>query len=148
MRSVVGRNVLMHRMTVLLVLILVRVRCDIQSNSAAGSLSMPNSNDIANRTRDLPACSAMPQPTGPLRERGVLFRAESVVLYWLISATAHSSPRLETNLPTTPDHRHTVARKQMLTLETRCAKGGKMRRLPATCFAWTCYTGCSASSKC
>ena len=26
---------------------------------------MKNSNDIGNRTRDLPACSAVPQPTAP-----------------------------------------------------------------------------------
>ena len=33
-----------------------------------GLLSMPNSNDtIGNRTRDLPACSTVPQPTAPSR---------------------------------------------------------------------------------
>jgi hypothetical protein len=38
-----------------------------QGNSAAGRImSMKNSNDtIGNRTRDLPACSAVPQPTAP-----------------------------------------------------------------------------------
>jgi len=31
-------------------------------------MSMKNSNDtIGNRTRDLPTCSAMPQPTAPTR---------------------------------------------------------------------------------
>jgi len=31
-------------------------------------MSMKNSNDtMGNRTRDLPACSAVPQPTVPLR---------------------------------------------------------------------------------
>jgi hypothetical protein len=38
-----------------------------QGHSAAGRfMSMKNSNDtIGNRTRDLPACSAVPQPTAP-----------------------------------------------------------------------------------
>jgi hypothetical protein len=30
-------------------------------------MSMKNSNDIGNRTRGLPACSAVPQPTAPPR---------------------------------------------------------------------------------
>ena len=40
-----------------------------QGHSAAGRImSMKNSNDtIGNRTRDLPACSAVPQPTAPPR---------------------------------------------------------------------------------
>jgi hypothetical protein len=40
-----------------------------QSHSAAGRvISMKNSSDtIRNRTRDLPACSAVPQPTAPPR---------------------------------------------------------------------------------
>ena len=40
-----------------------------QGHSAAGRImSMKNSNDtIGNRTGDLPACSAVPQPTGPPR---------------------------------------------------------------------------------
>jgi hypothetical protein len=40
----------------------------LQSYSAAGRImSMENSNDtIGNRTRDLPTCSAVPQPTLPL----------------------------------------------------------------------------------
>ena len=40
-----------------------------QGHSAAGRiLSMKNSNDtIGNRTRDLPACRAVPQPTAPPR---------------------------------------------------------------------------------
>ena len=42
-----------------------------QGRSAARSImSMKNSNDtIGNRTRDLPACSAVPQPTEPPRAR-------------------------------------------------------------------------------
>jgi hypothetical protein len=38
-----------------------------QAPSAAGRImSMKNSNDTTgNRTRDLPACSAVPQPTAP-----------------------------------------------------------------------------------
>jgi len=41
----------------------------LQGHSAAGRImSMKNFNDtIGNRTRDLPACSAVPQPTAPLR---------------------------------------------------------------------------------
>jgi len=41
-----------------------------QGYSAAGRfMSMKNSNDIiGNRTRDLPACSAVPQRTGPPRD--------------------------------------------------------------------------------
>jgi len=40
-----------------------------QSHSTAGRImSMKNSNDtIGNRTRDLPACSAVPQPSAPPR---------------------------------------------------------------------------------
>ena len=40
----------------------------LQSHSAAGRfMSMENSNDtIGNRTRDLPTCSAVPQPPAPL----------------------------------------------------------------------------------
>jgi hypothetical protein len=40
-----------------------------QGHSATGTImSMKNSNNtIGNRTRDLPACSAVPQPTAPLR---------------------------------------------------------------------------------
>ena len=40
-----------------------------QGHSAAGRItSMKNSNDtIVNRSRDLPACSAAPQPTAPRR---------------------------------------------------------------------------------
>jgi hypothetical protein len=101
MRSVVDRNVVMRRMIVLLVLISVRDRGDIQGHSAAGRImSTPNSNDIGNQTRDLPACSAVPQPNRPPREGGLLFRAKTVVLYWLLSATArHSSSRLGDNSP-------------------------------------------------
>jgi len=151
MRYVVDRNVVMRRMNVLLVLISVTGRGDVQGHSAAGRImSMPNSNDtIVNRTRDLPACSAVPQTTEPPRERGLLFRAETVVQYWLISATTLVRHLvLETNLNTTQDHCHTVARKYTLTMKTRCAKRDKMKRLPATCFVWICYTGCSATSKC
>ena len=54
---------------VLLVLICVRGWVEPQGHSAAGRImSMKNSNDtIGNRTRDLPTCSAVPQPTAPLR---------------------------------------------------------------------------------
>ena len=39
-----------------------------QGHSAAGRImSMKNSDIIGNRTRDLPACSAVPQPTAPPR---------------------------------------------------------------------------------
>jgi hypothetical protein len=40
-----------------------------QGHSAAGRImSMKNSNNtIGNRTRDFPACSAVPQPTAPPR---------------------------------------------------------------------------------
>ena len=50
---------------VLLVLVSVRGRDDPRANSTAGRImSMKNSNDtIGNRTRDLPVCSAVPQPT-------------------------------------------------------------------------------------
>jgi hypothetical protein len=42
-----------------------------QDHSAAGKImSIKNSNDtIGNRTRDLPACSAVPQPTACSKER-------------------------------------------------------------------------------
>jgi hypothetical protein len=37
-------------------------------------MSIKNSNDtIGNQTRDLPACSAVPQPTAPLRAPNNLF---------------------------------------------------------------------------
>jgi len=41
--------------------------CQPQGHSAAGrTMSMKNANEaIGNRTRDLPACSAVPQPTVP-----------------------------------------------------------------------------------
>ena len=51
-------------------LLFISVRgCQPQVNSAIGRImSMENSNDtIGNRTRDLPACNAVPQPTGPAR---------------------------------------------------------------------------------
>jgi hypothetical protein len=52
-----------------LVLISVKRLSRAQGHSAAGRImSMKNSNDtIGNRTRDLPACSAVPQPTAPPR---------------------------------------------------------------------------------
>jgi len=49
-------------------LVLISVRgCQPQGHSAAGKIvSITNSKDtIGNRTRDLPACSAVPQPTAP-----------------------------------------------------------------------------------
>jgi hypothetical protein len=47
-----------------------------QGHSAAGTIMpMKNSNDtIGNRTRDLPACSAVPQPTAPTHASVVLFK--------------------------------------------------------------------------
>ena len=40
-------------------------------------MSMKNSNyTIGNRTRDLPACSAVPQPTGPPRAPHILCRVK------------------------------------------------------------------------
>jgi hypothetical protein len=40
----------------------------LEAESTPGHLAMKNSNDtIGNRTRDLPACSAVPQPTAPPR---------------------------------------------------------------------------------
>ena len=43
---------------------------------------MKNSNDIiGNRTRDLPACSAVPQPTVPPRARLILY--QNYIMYFL-----------------------------------------------------------------
>jgi hypothetical protein len=52
---------------IFLVLIYVKRLSQPQGHSAAGRImSMKNSNDtIGNRTCDLPACSAVPQPTAP-----------------------------------------------------------------------------------
>jgi len=52
---------------IFLVLISVTRLSQPQGRSAVGSImSMKNSNDtIGNRTRDLPTCSAVPQPTAP-----------------------------------------------------------------------------------
>jgi hypothetical protein len=37
-------------------------------------MSMKNSNDtIGNRTRDIPACRAVPQPTAPLHAPNIIF---------------------------------------------------------------------------
>jgi len=57
----------------LLVLISVRGWVDPQGHSAAGRImSMEKFNDtIGNRTRDLSACSAVPQPTAPPRAPSV-----------------------------------------------------------------------------
>ena len=38
-----------------------------QGHSAAGRMSKNSNDTIGNRTRDLPACSAVPQPTAPPR---------------------------------------------------------------------------------
>ena len=52
-----------------MILISVRGLSQPQGHSAAGRImSMKNSNDTnENRTRDLPACSALPQPIAPRR---------------------------------------------------------------------------------
>jgi len=54
---------------ILLVFISFRVCVDPRDHSAVGRIkSMKNSNEtIENRTRDLPACNAMPKPTAPPR---------------------------------------------------------------------------------
>ena len=44
-------------------------------------VSMKNSNDIGNRTRDLPDCRAMPQPTAPPRASNLLYRKDKFT-YW------------------------------------------------------------------
>jgi len=53
-----------------------------RGHSLAGSImSMKNSIDtIGNRTRDLPACSAVPQPTASLR---VLSKDRSASIFWV-----------------------------------------------------------------
>jgi hypothetical protein len=44
-------------------------------------MSMKNSGDnIGNRTRDLPACSALPQPTAPPRDISV----DIIIFYFVI----------------------------------------------------------------
>ena len=59
-----------------------------QENSAAGRITlMKNFNDtIGNRTRDHPACSAVPQPTAP--PRAPVFLADDLIILWLFT---HSS---------------------------------------------------------
>ena len=47
-------------------------------------MSMKNSNDtIGNRTRDLPACSAVPQPTAPPRAPINIIYTKNIVVLWL-----------------------------------------------------------------
>ena len=70
-----------------------------QGHNAAGRImSMKNSNDtIGNRTCDLPACSAVPQPTAPRRwftmlrsnkiSKKSLFHAATFLVSWLQSPT-------------------------------------------------------------
>ena len=56
-----------------ILVVLISVSLDqFHGNSAAGRIMlMKNSNDIiGNRTRDLPTCSAVPQPTVPPRTPG------------------------------------------------------------------------------
>jgi hypothetical protein len=61
----------LYSQKIFLVLIAVRGRVDPQSHSKAGRImSMKNASDtIGNRTRDLPACSLVPQPTAALHVR-------------------------------------------------------------------------------
>ena len=60
-----------------------------QGHSAAGRfMSMKNSNDnIVNRTRDLPTCSAVPQPNAPPRA--------PLVEYWGYLFKIYKNVRLE-----------------------------------------------------
>jgi len=45
---------------------------------------MKNSNDtIGNRTRDLPTCSAVPQPTAPPRENKKRYEVEYRLLFYV-----------------------------------------------------------------
>jgi hypothetical protein len=56
----------LYSQAIFLVLIYVRRLSQPQGHSAAGRMSIKNCNDtIGNRTRDLPACSAVSQPTAP-----------------------------------------------------------------------------------
>jgi hypothetical protein len=51
-------------------------------------MSTKNSNDdIGNRTRDLPACSAVPQPTAPLRAPWTYLETQSQ-LAWTLACTS------------------------------------------------------------
>jgi hypothetical protein len=47
-------------------------------------MSMKNSNDtIGNRLRDLPVCSAVPQPTGPPAACPTAYNRQSVIVFSL-----------------------------------------------------------------
>jgi hypothetical protein len=69
-------------------LVLISIRGWVDPRSIAGRImSMKNSNDtIGNRTSDLPACSAVPQPNAPPRAPDVLTMAGSGLgLHGLVS---------------------------------------------------------------
>jgi hypothetical protein len=72
---------------IFLILISVKRLSQPQGHSAAGwFMSMKNSNDtIGNRTRDLPACSAVPQPAAPPRclTKEVLFSLPPFCYYFV-----------------------------------------------------------------
>jgi hypothetical protein len=56
-------------------------------------MSMKNSNDtIGNQTRDLPACSAVPQPTAPLRAPSAVYGI------WIIADSPCSLEGNEVNM--------------------------------------------------
>ena len=68
---------------------------------------MKNSNDIkGNRTHELLACSAVPQPTAPLR---ALKHVKTNVNYiHLCTVVGHKTEYLTRRLPSTADHQHRV----------------------------------------
>ena len=69
-----------------------------QGHSAAGKImSMKNPNDTnGNRTRDLPACSAVPQPTALQRARSIITQLHQITLVGLYDVKELSSPTSST----------------------------------------------------